>query len=189
MAINKSYRSTDQLEVSMTLRKTIGNDVKKIPIKFRGGATWPSFKGGSFHTSDPEIQSLLESSPLFGVKFILEKAINTETREILTASQLAAMADEELPPVAPEPVVPVAKEEPVAPIAPVTEETAPAEPILEETPAAPQGKTEVTDIETPQEASAYLRKLFPTLKARDVNTKESVLQVAAKNNIVFTKIK
>lgn len=201
MALNKTYRLTHLIELSLNVKVQVNETDQTFPVVFRGGQTWPQFKGGSYGTSNPAIQAKLEASPMFDKDYILEKTTNITdpiTEEIPPAvKQEPAVVAPVDPPVEANPITKeesqAAMDKVLEPETPKSEET-PKEEAKEEAPStqeepASDGPKVVTEVNTAQEASAWLRKNFSELKARDVNTKPLILSVATSKNVQFPNLK
>jgi hypothetical protein len=69
----KIYKTTKGISLSMRL--ILPGQKEKVSIDFKGGVTFPRFKPSYYETSDERIQTALEKTKFFNVKFVLDKEV------------------------------------------------------------------------------------------------------------------
>jgi len=143
----------------------------EITIDFRGGHSSPYQKGGAFSTADPDIQKAIESRKDFGTFITLEYEETREVESDVKATEPQAEA----------PDIPVVDEFTEK----ETRDTEDVPPTGEPTDEAPlDGETVVMDVNTAQEAKAWLMK-NKGVTARELPNKKAILEYAENNGVKF----
>jgi uncharacterized membrane protein len=159
------------------VEKNKGETLFRKTVQFYGGQSHPNFVGGSYYTESKKEIELLLKHPWIGKVFVLDpdfadnkpyfgKKGKPADKEEVLEDETAEVEDDQEPEEQKE-------EEVIEHVEPLADENS---------------LIQVEDITTVQQASIYVRKKDPSIKAVDVRTKSTILEVAAKLGISFPNL-